>query len=30
VWTEKELAGLMRYIFGEGVKAGLNSRGTGI
>lgn len=26
VWTEKELMGLMRYIFGEGVKAGARSK----
>ena len=26
VWTEKELTGLMRYMFGEGVKAGARSK----
>jgi len=30
VWSEREFNEAMRYIFGEGVKAGLNARGKGI
>ena len=30
VWTEQDFNAVMRYIFGEGVKAGLNARGKGI
>ena len=30
VWSERKFNEAMRYIFGEGVKAGLNARGKGI
>ena len=30
VWSEREFNAAMRYVFGEGVKAGLNARGKGI
>ena len=30
VWTQQDFDSVLRYIFGEGVKAGINSRGKGI
>jgi len=30
VWSEREFNEAMRYIFGEGVKAGIQIRGKGI
>ena len=30
VWTEQDFNAVMRYVFGEGVKAGIQIRGKGI
>ena len=30
VWSEREFNAVLRYVFGEGVKAGLNAKGKGI
>jgi len=30
VWTQQDFNAVLRYVFGEGVKAGLNAKGKGI